>query len=158
MSNVSIICLSSSQGHGLWPVSTPWLPSVLYMETVDGSVRGRVGCRRWGGYSSRADMSVSRRPAGDWPLLPRRPVDPCGDSPASSCCRVPLKSPQACLSDWPYGHQCHPATPTVPGMGCGRHEWEAWQLPPAPIFQLSCFQCPHRISKHNYKIQILSFS
>lgn len=49
-------------------------------------------------------------------------ADPCGDSPASSCCRVPLKTPRPCLSDWPYGQQCHPGTPR-----CARHGvWEAW--------------------------------
>lgn len=32
---------------------------------------------------------------------------------------------------------------------CGRHEWEAWQPPLTPIFQSSCFQYPHSMSKHN---------
>lgn len=27
-------------------------------------------------YDSRVDMSVSQRPAGDWPPLPRRPLTP----------------------------------------------------------------------------------
>ncbi|XP_028271792.1 polycomb group RING finger protein 1 isoform X1 [Parambassis ranga] len=40
-------------------------------------------------------------------------ADPCGDRAASSCCRVPLKTPQPCLSDWPYGLQCHPETPPL---------------------------------------------
>lgn len=41
-------------------------------------------------------------------------ADPCGDS--SGCCRVPLKTPQPCLSDWPYGRQCHLGDPR-----CARH-------------------------------------
>lgn len=51
---------------------------MLYMELVDGSVcmcvSGRVT-------TLRADMSVSQRPAGDWPLLPRRPLTPMETAP-----------------------------------------------------------------------------
>ena len=43
-------------------------------------------------------------------------ADPCGDSSASGCCQVPLKTPRPCLSDWPYGRQYHLDDPC-----CARH-------------------------------------
>lgn len=148
VSSSLLVCLCSSQGHGLWPISRPRLHCVLYMERVDGGVCGR-GCVE-GGYNSRADMSVSQRPAGDWPLLPRRPLTPVET--------VPLQVAAGSLwkhlgPAWVIGHMGDSAIqepPTVPGAGCGRHEWEAWQPPPTPIFQSSC--CPNTTTRCNLQI------
>ena len=114
VSSSLFICLSSSQGHGPWPISRPWLPCVLYMERVDGgvymwvcggSIEGELQLKSW--YVCRS--KASRRLASPAQTM----ADPRGDSPASSCCRVPLKTPRPCLSDWPYGLQCHPGTPPL---------------------------------------------
>lgn len=123
MTNCFLVCLSTSQGHGPWPVSSPRLPCVLYMERVDGwcgwrgvyaELQKGVTTQNWYVCLSKA----SRRLAS----LAQTAADPRGDSPASSCCWVPLKTPRPCLSDWPYGRQCHPGTPC-----CARHGmWEAW--------------------------------
>lgn len=122
VSNVPLICLSSSQGHGPLPISRLWLPHVLYMERFDVLCEGgwdvRVGGLQLKGWYV-CLSKASRRLASP----AQTAADPCGDSPASSCCRVPLKTPRPCLSDWPYGRQCHPATPH-----CARHGvWEAWE-------------------------------
>lgn len=108
MSSSLLICLSSSQGHRPWPVSRPWLPVHYTWKGLMAVCRKRV-CRE----SSQLKnwyvwlLKASRRLAS----CAQTTADPCGDSPASSCCWVPLKTPRPCLSDWPDGLQCHPATP-----------------------------------------------
>lgn len=89
------------------------------MHREGGGLKRRSG---GGGYNSRVDMSVSQRPAGDWPLLPRRPLTPVETVPRQVAARSLWKHLSHCLSDWPYGRQCHPGTPR-----CARHGvWEAW--------------------------------
>lgn len=118
MSSSLLVCLCSAQGHGLRPISRPWLPWLQDMERVDGGVCMCV----WlsfdggGGNNSRVDMSVSQRPAGDWPLLPRRPLTPVET--------VPLQVAAGSLwkhlgPAWVIGHMGDSAiqeTPAVPGM------------------------------------------
>lgn len=120
LTNCFLICLSTSQGHGPWPVSRPWLPCVLYMERVDGGVGG--GCGAVEGVTTQSWYVCLSKASRRLASPAQTAADPCGDTPASSCCRVPLKTPRSCLSDWPYGRQCHPGTPC-----CARHGlWEAW--------------------------------
>lgn len=87
-----------------------------------------VLCGRWGeaqgeargSYDSRVDMSVFQRPAGDWPLLPRRPLTPVETVPLHVAAGSLWKTPRPCLSDWPYGRQCHPGAPCCARHGCER--------------------------------------
>lgn len=76
VSNVPIICLSCTQGHDPWPISRLLLPHVLYMERVDGAVRGKVGYKGWEvttqeliclSLRGRQEIGLSC-PDGRWPL------------------------------------------------------------------------------------------
>lgn len=70
------------------------------------------------GYNPRVDMSVSPRPAGVWPLLPRRPLTPV----ETARLQVAAGSLWKHLSPaWVIGHMGDSTiyvTPAVPGMFC----------------------------------------
>lgn len=82
--------------------------------------RGEAQGEARGSYDSRVDMSVFQRPAGDWPLLPRRPLTPVETVPLHVAAGSLWKTPRPCLSDWPYGRQCHPGAPCCARHGCER--------------------------------------
>lgn len=82
--------------------------------------RGEAQGEARGSYDSRFDMSVFQRPAGDWPLLPRRPLTPVETVPLHVAAGSLWKTPRPCLSDWPYGRQCHPGAPCCARHGCER--------------------------------------
>lgn len=99
--------------HGC-PVCYTWKGLMMVCGGEVGGCRGGLQLKSWYVCFSKASRRLAS-PA-------QTAADPCGDSPASSCCRVPLKTPRPCLSDWPYGRQCHPGDPR-----CARHGvWEAW--------------------------------
>lgn len=145
VSSSLLVCLCSSQGHGLWPINRLQRLSELYMERT-----GVCVCvwERGGGYTLRADMSVSPRPAGVWPLLPRRPLTPV------ETVQVAAESLWKHLSPaWVIGHMGDSAilvTPAVPGMF-----WEALMesmatFPNSPHILVILFWDPHAGLWHNY--------
>lgn len=128
------VCLCSSQGHGLWHINRPQRLSELYMEglvclclRLFECVRKRLQPRSWYVCLSSASRSLASSA--------QTAADPCGDSPASGCCRVSLKTPRHCLSDWPYGRQYHLGDPR-----CARHVSRGTGGKHGSLLQLFSFQ------------------
>lgn len=125
------VCLCSSQGHGLWHINRPQRLTELYMErsSVCVSVCVRMGLQPKSWYVCLSSASRSLASSA------QTAADPCGDSPASGCCRVPLKTPRPCLSDWPYGRQYHLGDPR-----CARHVSPGTGGKHGSLLQLFSFQ------------------
>lgn len=114
VSSSLLICLYSSQGHGLWHINRPQWLSELYMERTSVCVcvcEKGLQPKSWYVCLSSASRRV-------WPLLPRRPLTPV----ETARLQVAAGSLWKHLSPaWVIGHMGDSTiyvTPAVPGMFC----------------------------------------